>query len=70
MIFVTSGTWNGNLGGYLGANDKCNADANKPTSGSPGAGKTYKALLDASNSTSINVMYYRVDGVTLIAKAT
>lgn len=70
VIFVTSGTWNGNLAGYAGANTKCNADTNKPSAGSPGAGKSYKALLYSNNATSNGVKYYRTDGTTLIATAT
>ena len=43
-MFVTEGRWNGNLGGVLGANDKCNFDDNKPSSGG-----TYKAFISADN---------------------
>ena len=70
VIFVTSDTWNGNLAGYAGANTKCNADANKPSAGSPGAGKSYKALLYSNNATTSGIKYYRTDGTTLIATAT
>lgn len=43
-IFVTASTYNGNLGGISGADTKCNADANKPATG------TYKAYIaDGTN---------------------
>jgi hypothetical protein len=70
VIFATSGKWNGRLGGYSGADTKCNADANKPSGSSPGAGKTYKALLEGNNATTTDVIYYRTDGITQIATAT
>lgn len=70
IIFVTSGSWNGNLGGYSGADAKCNADVNKPSGGAAGAGKTYKALLNGNNATTIGVTYYKTGGITLIAEAT
>jgi hypothetical protein len=38
-IFVTQSTYTGNLGGVSGADAKCEADANKPATG------TYKAML-------------------------
>ncbi|HLD45750.1 MAG TPA: DUF1554 domain-containing protein, partial [bacterium] len=38
-IFVTDATYNGNLGGVAGADALCEADANKPATG------TYKALI-------------------------
>lgn len=38
-IFVTATTYSGNLGGVTGADAKCAADANKPSTG------TYKALI-------------------------
>jgi hypothetical protein len=38
-IFLTTSTYNGNLGGVSGADAKCAADSNKPASG------TYKALI-------------------------
>jgi hypothetical protein len=69
IIFVTSGTWNGNLGGYSGADAKCNADANKPSGSAAGAGKTYKALLSGNNATTTGVTYYRTGGITPIAVA-
>lgn len=70
IIFVTSGTWTGNLGGYSGADAKCNADANKPSGSAAGAGKTYKALLNGNNATTFGVTYYRTNGITSIAGAT
>lgn len=71
VIFVTSNnTWGGNLGGFAGADAKCNADANKPSGSDAGAGKTYKALLNGNNATTSGVTYYRTGGITLIAEAT
>lgn len=63
-IFVTAATYNGNLGGFSGADAKCNTDANKPDTG------TYKALLVNNNSTTSGVDYYRPDNITKIATAT
>ena len=63
-IFVTAATYSGNLGGYTGADAKCNADASKPDSG------TYKALLYTNNATTSGIEYYRPDNVTKIATAT
>ena len=63
-IFVTAATYNGNLGGFSGADAKCNADSNKPDTG------TYKALLYNNNATTSGVDYYRSDNVTKIAQAT
>ncbi len=65
-IFVTTSTFNGNLGGLSGADSKCNVDANKPS----GSSSTYKALLNGNNATSTGVAYYRSNGTTLIATAT
>jgi hypothetical protein len=46
-IFTTNNTFTGNLGGISGADEKCNADSNKPT-----GNLRYKALLvDADNRT-------------------
>lgn len=70
IIFVTSQTWDGNLGGFAGANAKCNAAENKPSGNAAGAGKTYKALLNGNNATTTGVTYYRTDGITPIANAT
>lgn len=69
VIFVTGQTWNGNLGGFSGANAKCNGAANKPKNGAPGTGKTYKALLNSNNATVSGTAYYRTDGLTFIATA-
>lgn len=38
-MFVTATTYNANLGGIIGADNKCSLDANKPASG------IYKALI-------------------------
>lgn len=46
-IFLTAAIFNGNLGGVAGADEKCNADSNKPT-----GNLSYKALIvDATNRT-------------------
>ncbi|MCB1177184.1 MAG: DUF1554 domain-containing protein, partial [Leptospiraceae bacterium] len=39
-VFVTSASYNGNLGGVSGADSKCASDSNKPNDGS-----TYKAVI-------------------------
>lgn len=39
-IFISTSSYNGNLGGIAGADSKCNADPNKPNDGS-----TYKAIV-------------------------
>jgi len=69
IIFVTSSTYNGNLGGFSGADAKCNSDASKPSSGFA-SGYTYKALLNGNNATTSGVTYYRTNGTTQIATAT
>jgi hypothetical protein len=49
-IFVSSSTYDGNLGGVSGADSKCTTDANNPNDG-----HTYKALIvDAFSSTRIS----------------
>lgn len=70
VIFVTASSSTGNLGGFAGANTKCNSATNKPKDGAPGTGKTYKALLNSNNATVSGTAYYRTDGLTLIATAT
>jgi hypothetical protein len=69
VIFITSSLYNGNLGGFAGANTKCNNASNKPKNGAAGTGKTYKALLNSNNATVSGSAYYRTDGLTLIATA-
>lgn len=69
IIFLTNSAYNGNLGGFNGADAKCNTDSAKPSSGFA-ENYTYKALLDGNNATSSDVSYYRTDGTTLIATAT
>ncbi len=79
MIFVSSTTYSGNLGGVSGADAKCMADSNKPNS------STYKAMLidgasrQACNNGCANhsdwvfhasSAYYRPDGTTLIGTTT
>jgi hypothetical protein len=69
-IFVTSGNWNGNLGGISGADDKVYNDGNKPAGGSG----LWKALISDEVARTISldwvmlpaVDYYRGDGTTLI----
>ena len=63
-IFITAATFNGNLGGFSGADSLCNADANRPDTS-----KSYKALLNNNNSTTAGVEYDRPDG-TFITIAT
>ena len=65
VIFGSASNFDGNLGGFAGADAKCNADANKPS----GAG-TYKALLAGNNATVAGKTYYRTDKSTIIAVAT
>ena len=43
-IFVTQGSWTGDLGGVYGADEKCNTDLNKPVNNS-----YYKALIGLKN---------------------
>jgi hypothetical protein len=69
IIFVTNSTSNGNLGGYAGANARCNADSAKPTTGFAAA-FAYKALLNGNNATTSGLTYKRTDGLTIIAVAT
>lgn len=63
VIFVSSLTYNGNLGGLAGADQSCNNDPAMPSFGS-----TYKALLVGNNATTADTKYYRPDG-TYIATA-
>jgi hypothetical protein len=69
VIFVTASGSNGNLGGLVGADARCNGSSSKPQNGAPGTGKTYKALLNSNNATVSGTAYYRTDGLTLIATA-
>jgi hypothetical protein len=69
LIFVTSATYNGNLGGFASADRNCTTDASKPAAGSA-ASYTSKALLSGNNAATNGVSYYRPDGTTLIASAT
>lgn len=72
MIFVTAATYDGNLGGVSGADQKCNSDANNKNSG------TYKALIAVSGQRDINTdwplyqsqTYVRADGSTVIGTTT
>ena len=69
IIFLSTNTHGGNLGGFSGANALCNSDPGKPTTGFAAA-YTYKALLMGNNATTTGKSYYRPNGVTLIAVAT
>jgi hypothetical protein len=69
IIFLSSNSYHGDLGGLSVADSKCNIDPAKPSSGSA-AGYTYKALLAGNNATTTGRSYYRTDGTTLIATAT
>ena len=67
-IFLTTTTYNGNLGGVTGGQSKCDSDFSKPTSGN------FRALLRASNGTSSGniirgVSYTRVDGTVIVNSA-
>lgn len=64
-IFLTAAAYNGNLGGFNGANAKCAADANKPA----GSTSSWKAFLKGNNATKAGVPYGNTDG-NLIATAT
>jgi hypothetical protein len=67
LIFLSDATYSGNLGGFAGADSKCNADVNKPITD---ANITYKALLNGNGATVLNVDYYTANGSSLIATAT
>jgi hypothetical protein len=73
-VFVTEGTYNGNLGGSTGADVICQTQAD--AIGSLVTGKTFKAWLSDSNTyfgflptsrsfTRSSLPYERVDGVTI-----
>jgi hypothetical protein len=82
-VFITTNTYDGNLGGTAGADAKCNSDPNKPND------RPYKALLATPGLRSAcgtpwcsvkgedehenwvlepDTYYYRSDGTTLIGK--
>jgi hypothetical protein len=69
IIFVSNTGSTGNLGGFSGADAKCNSDSAKPSTGFA-AGYTYKALLNGNNATVNGISYFRTDGTTPIATAT
>ncbi|AOP32970.1 hypothetical protein A0128_03260 [Leptospira tipperaryensis] len=56
-VFVTAASFDGNLGGVNGADTKCAADANKPSTG------TYKAFI-TGNSGANGVRYACLNDVT------
>ena len=57
MIFVTAATYNGDLGGSNGANQKCNTNGN----GKPD-GTTAKAILNKSSNTVGGARYFNASG--------
>lgn len=69
VIFVTSDVFNGALGGFAGADLKCNQDSGKPSSGFS-SDYTYKALLNGNNATTSGITYYSTNGTIIIAIAT
>ncbi len=62
-MFITSGLWNGNLGGFSGADSKCQV-AGDSGSATP-RGATWKALLDSNNATTVGDTYTATNGVML-----
>ena len=68
LVFITSGTYDGNLGGFSGADAKCQAEADANS-----LGGTYKAWLSNKddtispnkNFTQATVPYKKVDGTTV-----
>ena len=63
-IFITATSYRGDLGGFSGADAKCNSDSNKPSGGG-----TYKAILGGNPGNPAlkpNQIYLRADGVTVI----
>lgn len=68
-IFVTTSTYNGNLGGVAGADAKCMADANNPDTSVEWKAQitdfTYRSFEDPGWVFEANTPYYRPDG-TLI----
>jgi hypothetical protein len=67
LMFISDATYTGNLGGYSGADDKCNSDSNKPAAPS---GVKYRALLDSNAATLNGINYYRISDNAIIAQAT
>ena len=63
-IFVSLATFNGNLGGFSGADAKCNNDVGTVRSDTP-----WKALLDSNNATTAGVNYFDTSN-NFIATAT
>lgn len=68
-VFVTSTTYDGDLGGYTGANAECNARA-----AAGGLSGTWTAWLNSKNPASLacdritNQAYYLVDGITRVTE--
>jgi hypothetical protein len=63
-IFVTESKFTGNLGGFDGADDKCNQDESRPN-----LQARYSAMLLGNNATKIGISYYNV-AESILAKAT
>lgn len=70
IIFITRDNYHGGVGGYSGADDKCNSQAATYYSNLTNSGIKFKALLGFNNATKAGTKYYRDDRVTLIATAT
>ncbi|MBX9867228.1 MAG: DUF1554 domain-containing protein [Burkholderiales bacterium] len=66
-IFVSAVDFTGNLGGFNGANEKCNTDQNKPTLP---ANIQYRALLNGNAATVLNINYYSALNDSFVAQAT
>lgn len=66
-IVVTNNTYDGNLGGFTGADSKCESDENVTSLNST---HSWKALLTGNSATISGNTYYRSDGTTKIATAT
>ncbi|MBX9867229.1 MAG: DUF1554 domain-containing protein [Burkholderiales bacterium] len=66
QIFISSNSYDGKLGGFAGADEKCNSAANKPALP---ANLRYKALLNGNMATVFGVNYYNLNQ-QLIATAT
>ncbi|TXI93804.1 MAG: hypothetical protein E6Q33_02235 [Neisseriales bacterium] len=76
-IFLTAQTYRGDLktagggaDGYVGADNLCNKNSNKPARG---AGSTWKAIItyytNSNNATESGIYYYRSDYTTRIGRA-
>lgn len=68
IVFVTSNTYTGDLGGLIGADQKCKTLADNPSSLAP-KGKLWRAWLSDSNTNAKDRIssgkYVRIDGQTI-----